>query len=96
MIKIFLDTYLGWENCFDGSSSPFPFGLSLIMMIIDIIWMILLASYLSQVYPPGEIPAKSFFFFLVFYLLIEGKESFVNFHFTFIFFLQIYKFPAIL
>ncbi|EJD76542.1 ABC transporter ced-7 [Loa loa] len=38
--------------------------MALIMMTFDVIWMSLLAIYLDNIYPSGDLPRKDWFFFL--------------------------------
>uniref|UniRef100_A0A9J2PC62 ABC transporter domain-containing protein n=1 Tax=Ascaris lumbricoides TaxID=6252 RepID=A0A9J2PC62_ASCLU len=58
------DMELGWWNCFEGSTLTFTFGLALMMMLVDIVWMCLLTLYLDNVYPANEIPRKHPLYFL--------------------------------
>ncbi|VDO11830.1 unnamed protein product [Brugia timori] len=58
------DEYLGTYNMFENTTYIFPLGMALIMMIFDIVWMSVLAIYLDNVYPSGDLPRKDWFFFL--------------------------------
>ncbi|VBB30343.1 unnamed protein product [Acanthocheilonema viteae] len=58
------DEYLGIHNMFEDMTYIFPLGIALIMMTLDVIWMSLLAIYLDNVYPSGNLPRKEWFFFL--------------------------------
>uniref|UniRef100_A0A8R1XY06 ABC transporter domain-containing protein n=1 Tax=Onchocerca volvulus TaxID=6282 RepID=A0A8R1XY06_ONCVO len=58
------DEYLGIYNMFENTIYIYSFGTALIMMTFDILWMSLLAIYLDNVYPSGDLPRKQWFFFL--------------------------------
>ncbi|KAM3727280.1 ABC transporter ced-7 [Dirofilaria immitis] len=58
------DEYLGFYNMFENMIYICPFGLALIMMIFDVVWMSFLAVYLNNVYPSNDLPRKQWFFFL--------------------------------
>ncbi|VDO31137.1 unnamed protein product [Onchocerca flexuosa] len=58
------DEYLGIYNMFENTIYMYSFGIALIMMIFDIVWMSILAIYLDNVYPSGDLPRKHWFFFL--------------------------------
>lgn len=49
---------------FENTTYIFPFGIALIMMTFDVVWMSLLAIYLDNVYPSNDLPRKEWLFFL--------------------------------